>query len=126
MDGTVMMEPKSSSPEAPLSRVLVGWLVTFSRLPNGQDFRLFEGRNLIGKDASESDIHLSDGAISRKHALILYRAGQYAIIDQDSTNGTWVNGVDVGIGGRSDLLDNDIVKVGDTVLVFKCFEAPKE
>lgn len=45
----------------------------------------------IGKEKREVDFHISDNsAISRKHADIVTRDGQYFIIDHDSTNKTRV------------------------------------
>jgi pSer/pThr/pTyr-binding forkhead associated (FHA) protein len=56
----------------------------------------------------------------------MYRAGKFVIEDQLSTNGTWVNGEDVGPRGVLPLKDSDLVKVGDTTFVFKCFSWPEE
>ena len=40
----------------------------------------------------EADVVIGDPTVSRKHALIRRRLGQYAVTDLDSTNGTYVNG----------------------------------
>lgn len=45
----------------------------------------------IGR-SPDSDIRLDSELVSWKHALISFSDGQYVLYDQDSTNGTWVNG----------------------------------
>ncbi len=48
-------------------------------------------RVVIGS-GEEADVVIDDPTVSRKHALIRRRLGQYAVTDLDSTNGTYVNG----------------------------------
>ncbi len=45
----------------------------------------------IGR-SPDSDIRLDSELVSWRHALISFSNGQYILYDQDSTNGTWVNG----------------------------------
>ena len=63
----------------------------------------------------------SDGAldhhISRKHARILYREGQWFIEDLGSANGTYLN--DTRIQGESPLNNEDRIQAGATVILFK-------
>ncbi len=46
----------------------------------------------IGKDASKSDVCIKEGEISRVHAKMVLDEEQVCVIDQESTNGTYVNG----------------------------------
>lgn len=103
---------------------LVGWLVTYTLDPNGIDFRLFEGRNIIGKDFS-CGVCINDPKVSGQHAILLFRNDKFRLKDNLSTNGTLVNGED--IDDDSVLLhDGDIIQVGDTVFLFRtAFELPK-
>lgn len=102
---------------------LVGWLVTYSINPQGVDFRLYEGRNIIGKDFS-CGVCINDSKVSSQHAILLYRNGKFRIKDNLSTNGTYVNGED--IEDESILLnDGDIIQIGDTVFLFRTSELPK-
>lgn len=102
---------------------LVGWLVTYDLDPNGVDFRLFEGRNIIGRDFS-CGVCINDNKVSSQHAILLYRNEKFRIKDNLSVNGTIVNGED--IDDDSVLLsDGDIIKVGDTVLLFRTAEYQK-
>ncbi|MBO4587605.1 MAG: FHA domain-containing protein [Bacteroidales bacterium] len=99
---------------------LVGWLVTYSLDPNGTDFRLYEGRNIIGKDFS-CGVCINDSKVSSQHAILLYRNEKFRIKDNLSTNGTIVNGVD--IDDESVVLnDGDVIQIGETILLFRTAE----
>ena len=99
---------------------LVGWLVTYSLDPNGTDFRLYEGRNIIGKDIS-CGVCINDKKVSSQHAILLYRNEKFRIKDKLSTNGTIVNGED--IDDESVVLnDGDVIQIGETMLLFRTAE----
>lgn len=103
---------------------LVGWLVTYDLDPNGVDFRLYEGRNIIGRDFS-CGVCINDNKVSSQHAILLYRNEKFRIKDNLSVNGTIVNGEDIDDDSVL-LCDGDIIKVGDTVLLFRTSELPKQ
>jgi adenylate cyclase len=67
-----------------------------------------------GKNA---DLVLNDPSISRLHAVIRFEAGKYAVEDQHSNNGIWVNNVKVA---ESFLKNDDILILGNTRLLFSC------
>ncbi|HWE25601.1 MAG TPA: FHA domain-containing protein [Myxococcales bacterium] len=93
-----------------------GWLVALNGQHKGEDFRLRVGKNVLGT-AADCDVVLTDKKISRKHATIRYEGGEFQIADLDSSNGTFVNEEKVQ---KHDLIDNDIVKLGDIEFEFKC------
>jgi hypothetical protein len=99
------------------SRKLVGWLVTYSLDKMGVDFRLYEGRNIIGRDM-DCNITVPDKMISGKHAMILFKNDKYKIKDELSSHGTFVNDNDIE-DEHVDLHDNDIIRLGETVFRFK-------
>ncbi len=68
----------------------------------------------IGRDAS-SDIPVPDPAVSRRHALIHRRHGFFILEDQNSTNGTVVNGKRVD---KHQLSTGDRIHLGVHVLRF--------
>jgi diguanylate cyclase (GGDEF)-like protein len=70
-------------------------------------FLLWGQRYSIGR--SDADILLPHGLVSRHHADIVWREGQFWIVDNDSTNGTLVNGRRIG---EQVLLDGDKIKIG--------------
>ena len=62
----------------------------------------------IGRSQGQ-DVVLSDPCVSRQHALILREGDCYAVVDQNSTHGTFVNSVRVE---RSVLRFNDVLQMG--------------
>src|SRR5690242_5362660 len=65
----------------------------------------------IGRD-SDNDIVLDELTVSRCHALLFTRAGHIAIMDLESANGTFVNGVQVPPDTPVRLADGDIIQLG--------------
>jgi len=53
---------------------------------------VMKGKDLQIGRSPDSDLRLDSELVSWKHALLSYSNGQYILYDQDSTNGTWVNG----------------------------------
>ena len=98
------------------SREVCGWIVALNGQHKGEDFRLRTGKNVLGT-AADCDIVLTDKKISRKHATLRYEGGEFQIADLDSSNGTFVNDEKVQ---KHDLIDNDIIKLGDIQFEFKC------
>lgn len=101
--------------EARKSRKIVGWLITFSWRSEGEDYRLYEGRNIIS-GSGKGDIIISDPAVSSPHCMILFRSGKFRIKDELSTNGTFVNGNETE---EAELKDGDIIRIGTTELKFR-------
>lgn len=99
------------------ARKLVGWLVSYDLDPMGVDFKIYEGRNIIGRDAT-CNITVNDGMVSGEHAILLFRAGKFSITDRQSSHGTFVNGEDIDLEPRY-IQDGDIITVGKTRLKFK-------
>ncbi len=98
---------------------VVGWLVVMSGEQKGQDFRLREGQNILGT-SPDADIVLKDDAASSRHASIRYKDGMFFLIDLDSANGTHLNDGAQPVA-REALKDNDLIRIGDLALKFKCF-----
>ena len=98
-------------------RKLVGWLVTYSFDELGVDFKLYEGRNIIGRDA-DCNITVNDGRMSGRHAVLLFRANKYSLTDSQSSHGTFVNDEDIELEPRY-LQDGDIIRMGSTVFKFR-------
>lgn len=99
------------------ARKLVGWLVSYTLDPLGVDFKLYEGRNIIGRD-QDCSITVNDNMVSSKHAVLLFRAGKYSITDSQSSHGTFVNDRDIELEPCY-LSDGDIIKVGQTIFKFR-------
>jgi FHA domain len=71
----------------------------------------------VGRRA-EADISLPwDVEVSRLHAELSYRAGEWTICDDGwSQNGTWVNGL--RLAARRRLADGDLVTIGRTAIAY--------
>ena len=101
--------------EASQSRQVVGWIVAQSGNHRGMDFRLFEGKNVVGT-AANCDIVVTDAYLSARHCTIRYDNGNFVIIDLDSRNGTFVNQKRIS---KEDLIDNDTIRLGKADFKFK-------
>ncbi len=92
------------------------------RLAPGRYFAISDGDEVvvlplgdltrIGRRAS-ADIVLDDATVSRRHALVLERAGAPVIADDRSLNGVYVNGRRVR---EAALHHGDEVQIGDRVM----------
>ncbi len=110
---------KPPSPDKPKPQgnwMLTGWLVTFDLDPMGQDFKIHEGRHMIGS-SDRSDMRIDIPGVSKEHATLLSRQGQFIIQDNLSANGTFVNGQ--MIEDRVYLKENDIIRIGSIDLKLK-------
>lgn len=99
------------------TRKLVGWLVSYTLDAMGVDFKLYEGRNIIGRNA-DCNISVNDNMVSGKHAVILFRAGKYSITDSQSSHGTFVNDRDIDLEPCY-LQDGDMIRMGKTLFKFR-------
>jgi len=94
---------------------LVGWLISYSGNPDGEDFRLYAGYNRLGANPV-CDIVIDDDTVSGSHAILVYREGRCLIKDDLSRNGTFVNGRE--ITEAHPLQNYDQIRVGNTHLTF--------
>jgi hypothetical protein len=109
---TVLLTDKRKAP-------VVGWFVALTGEQKGEDFRIRDGQNVIGS-APDADVVLRDAAVSGKHASLRYKDQKFFLTDLDSSNGTYLNDSSNPIA-REELKDNDIVRIGEVSLKFKCF-----
>ena len=117
MDKTAIHQESESTKGGQVSgRKLVGWLVSYTWNPQGEDYQLREGKTNIGADNS-SDICVNDPEVSAHHCTLLYRSGKFRIKDEFSTNGTAIN--DKEIDEQTELKDGDLIKIGKTELKFR-------
>lgn len=67
---------------------------------------------IIGRD-EDADMRLTDESVSRMHAIITYEKGCLYIRDENSSNGTYLNGKRIQ---KEELKDKDILRMGDTTI----------
>jgi hypothetical protein len=116
------------------ARRILGALVTYTWHPEGQLFPVREGKTFIGSgDISSEAFHRScdvqipeDRKMSGEHALILCRHGAYEIIDQTSSNGTFLNGRMLRANESTEIPNYANIQTGVTVWTFIHLEAPLE
>ena len=116
------------------TRRIVGALITYTWLPEGQLFPVREGKTFIGSgDVSSEAIHRScdvqipqDRRMSSEHALILCRHGTYEVIDQISSNGTFLNGKMLRANNSTEIPNYGKIETGSTLWTFIQIEAPRQ
>lgn len=73
---------------------------------------LGDGAVHIGRGLS-ADLHLDENSVSRRHAIIVHRPTGARVLDDRSSNGTFVNGRRIS---QAELRDGDVILVGRVVL----------
>ena len=106
--GTVLHSAASSVP-------VLGWLVILRGRRRGRDFRIDKDVSVLGRDGT-CDFVIEDETVSRQHVRIRIEGEKFVLFDLGSGNGTFVNGEQVQ---RVDLEDGDVIKVGDSLILFK-------
>ena len=90
--------------------------------PDGTRELAVGGRLSLGR-GSEADQRFDDGGLSRLHATIYNEHGRVWIVDENSSNGTFVNDARV-TGAGTELRNGDSIKIGnDTVLKVRFVES---
>lgn len=74
----------------------------------------------IGRDSSVAKIVVPDARISKIHAKLYIEQGAVMVSDENSSNGTFVNGEKISI--PVELLTGDEVRIGETTLFFEVSE----
>ena len=99
--------------------------LTYSIDETLEEIALDGGKMSFGR-GDEADLRLDDDGLSRLHAVIYREDEQIWIVDENSTNGTFVNGERVSSSGTA-LFDGDIIKIGNyTKLKITISEAQEE
>src|SRR6185295_1526903 len=91
----------------------MGWFVPLKGPQRGELISL-RPQSVIGKDPT-CEVCINDPFLSGRHATVRAQNGVF-VLEDHSTNGTWVNDKKVS---RHELVDNDFVKVGQTLMKFK-------
>ena len=84
----------------------------------------FDGRRIVIGRGPGSDVRVPDPSVSLRHASIQVDAGEHALVDEGSTNGTFVGGVRLAPGAPRVLRSGDLVRVGRVWLEVKIDQTP--
>lgn len=98
-------------------------LVVMGPPSTGSRFPLCTQREFVIGRSGFCDIVLNKRSISREHARIFERGGDYFVVDLDSVNGTFLNGRPIHDVAR--LTDGDRINLYDVPLRFYLFDDPK-
>lgn len=110
--GVVSNQENIDSHQKFIQRKIVGWIISFEMNPYGIDFRIYEGKNTIGRKPG-NDITINEPSVSsNEHAIILTRADRIFISDKSSTNGTSINGQILFPDESKELKDGDEILFG--------------
>ena len=105
---------QSAADDSPSNDCLV---VIYTAEPGllGKRFVLDKSPTRLGRGA-DSQIVLEGDSVSRRHAHLERRAGAWYVVDDGSTNGTYVN--EEQIAREQLLVNGDRIKVGPSILKF--------
>ncbi|HWJ03326.1 MAG TPA: DUF3662 and FHA domain-containing protein [Verrucomicrobiae bacterium] len=110
-EATLVFADKSFSPET--LRRESGFVLEVVEGPDaGKRFQLSNSTMFLGRQ-SECELYLEDIKVSRRHATLAFRDGEYFLDDLGSTNGTFVNGRRIG---RTKIIPGDRVSIGNSVM----------
>lgn len=93
---------------------------TLIRKKTGETVTIAKPSYSIGKERSKVDFCVPDNnSISRNHANIVCKGGVYYIVDNNSTNFTFVNGNKIAAGQEVRLNSGDKIKLADEEFEFR-------
>jgi pSer/pThr/pTyr-binding forkhead associated (FHA) protein len=72
----------------------------------------FDAARVVVGRGSSSDVRLPDPSVSQRHAVFRAQGAEYQILDEGSTNGTFVGGVRLSPKAPRTLRSGDLVRVG--------------
>lgn len=119
-DHTVILGDSQSGQEVEQTkRKLVGWLVSYTLDAAGTDFRLFEGKNKLGRHQTNDIRVFQDSKISGLHAVILYRGDNFYVKDEMASNASFHNDEEIKPGETVSVKDGDTLKFGDSTFIIR-------
>ena len=93
----------------------------FIRTKTGENIYITKPQFIIGKSKLHADYAIENNtAVSREHCIIERElSGANYILDNNSTNGTYVNGMKLEAGRAQLLTDGTKVRLGDEEFIFR-------
>ena len=106
-------------PADPAPRPVARCRFFMTRLRTGETFEVRGRRFVVGKSKHSSFQVRDTTTVSRSHAIFSVQGDVCTITDDDSRNGTFVNGQRLEAGGTMELEDGDTVRMSDVDFVFE-------
>ncbi len=85
------------------------------RLPGAKDAAhklTFDGERVVLGRGDSADLRLPDPSVSHRHATLRAKGADYTLVDEGSTNGTFIGGVRLLQGTPRIVKSGDLVRVG--------------
>lgn len=120
MDGTTVLSDDSISVQQIQQMQPVNYhFASLTRQVTGEKIELGKPSFVLGKNPEKSDYAVADNTnISRVHAVITMRNGRYYVMDQNSTNGTFINGRIIKAGQETEILPGDCLMLANEEFIF--------
>lgn len=118
MDGTTVLSDDGISVQQIQQMQPVNYhFASLTRQVTGEKIELGKPSFVLGKNPEKSDYAVADNTnISRVHAVITMRNGRYYVMDQNSTNGTFINGRIIKAGQETEILPGDCLMLANEYL----------
>lgn len=84
----------------------------------------FDGSRVVIGRGDGCDVRLPDASVSHRHAIIRIEAGEHALIDEGSANGTFVGGIRLSPRTPRIVKTGDLVRVGRVWLELRIDQTP--
>lgn len=120
MDGTTVLSDDGISVQQIQQMQPVNYhFASLTRQVTGEKIELGKPSFMLGKNPEKSDYAVADNTnISRVHAVITMRNGRYYVMDQNSTNGTFINGRKIKAGQETEILPGDCLMLANEEFIF--------
>ena len=120
MDGTTVLSDDGISVQQIQQMQPVNYhFASLTRQVTGEKIELGKPSFVLGKTPEKSDYAVADNTnISRVHAVITTRNGRYYVMDQNSTNGTFINGRIIKAGQETEILPGDCLMLANEEFIF--------
>lgn len=90
------------------------------RESKGENIKINKSIFVIGRERRKVDYCVSDNSsVGRTHAEIILKNGTFYLVDQKSTNGSYVNGVKVAPLQEVELKNGDKIRLSDEEFIFR-------
>src|SRR5580698_10292737 len=83
-----------------------------------------DGARLVIGRGPGCEVRLPDPSVSQRHATVRVEGASYALLDEGSTNGTFVGDVRLSPGAPRTLRDGDVIRVGRVWLEIRFDQSP--
>jgi two-component system cell cycle response regulator len=118
VESTKVLGPKDLEMLSPQGAQRAAYFIVINGRAMGKMFKLASDRVVVGRHAT-NEIIVDDEGVSRRHALVERNALGLILVDNQSTNGVFVNGTKIS---RHILQDGDRVQLGSSTILKFSFQ----